>query len=103
MTEQFMENISNKEHERLLLLCGHGIGAPLSPAAQAVLNAYRLAPIEDELTAAAVLRAAADQVVPPERERLFIEKRAWDFELCVEVDIRSQLLAIAAELEGVNG
>ncbi|NBX50717.1 hypothetical protein EBT25_12450 [bacterium] len=24
MTEQFMENISNEEHERLLLLCGHG-------------------------------------------------------------------------------
>jgi hypothetical protein len=34
----------------------------LSPAAQAVLDAYQLAPIEDELTAAAVLRAAADTV-----------------------------------------
>jgi hypothetical protein len=33
--------------------------ADLSPAAQAVLDAYQLAPIEDELTAAAVLRAAA--------------------------------------------
>ena len=31
----------------------------LSPAAQAVLDAYQFAPIEDELTAAAVLRAAA--------------------------------------------
>ena len=31
----------------------------LSPQAQAVLDAYQLAPIEDELTAAAVLRAAA--------------------------------------------
>jgi hypothetical protein len=31
----------------------------LSPAARAVLDAYQLAPIEDELTAAAVLRAAA--------------------------------------------
>ena len=33
--------------------------AELSPAAKAVLDAYQLAPIEDELTAAAVLRAAA--------------------------------------------
>jgi len=30
----------------------------LSPAAQAILDAYQFAPIEDELTAAAVLRAA---------------------------------------------
>jgi len=34
----------------------------LSPAAQAVLDAYQFAPIGDELTAAAVLRAAADQL-----------------------------------------
>jgi hypothetical protein len=34
----------------------------LSPAARAVLDAYQFAPIEDELTAAAVLRAAADQL-----------------------------------------
>ena len=32
----------------------------LSPSAQEVLDAYQFAPIEDELTAAAVLRAAAD-------------------------------------------
>ena len=34
----------------------------LSPEAQAILDAYQFAPIEDELTAAAVLRAAADQL-----------------------------------------
>lgn len=33
----------------------------LSPAAQAILDAYQFAPIEDELTAAAVVRAVADQ------------------------------------------
>ena len=49
----------------------------LSPAAQAVLDAYQFAPIEDELTAAAVLRAAA---LYCKRDRL-------------------QLLAIADELE----
>jgi hypothetical protein len=83
----------------------------LSPAAQAVLDAWdaKLDPMVTCLThdpereaIAAALRAAADQVVPPERERLFIEKKAWDFELCVEVDIRDQLLAIAAELEQLD-
>ena len=49
----------------------------LSPAAQAVLDAYQFAPIEDELTAAAVLRAVA---LYCKRDRL-------------------QLLAIADELE----
>lgn len=34
----------------------------LSPAGQNVLDAYQMAPIEDELTAAAVLRAAADEL-----------------------------------------
>jgi DnaJ-domain-containing protein 1 len=37
----------------------------LSPEAQAILDAYQFAPIEDELTAAAVLRAAADQLDHP--------------------------------------
>lgn len=34
----------------------------LSPAAQAVLDAYRDADIDDAVTAAAVLRAAAEQI-----------------------------------------
>ena len=38
----------------------------LSPAAQAILDAYQFAPIDDHLTAAAVLRSVADQVVPVE-------------------------------------
>ena len=65
----------------------------LSPAAQAILDAYQFAPIEDELTAAAVLRAAADQVTPI----------TWTVaDSCCDVKtalIRISLLAIAAELE----
>jgi len=61
---------------------------PLSPAAQEILAAYENSPFEYDtghLTAcAAVLRAAADQVVP-ERIESF--------------GVRSRLLAIAAELE----
>jgi len=84
----------------------------LSSAAQAVLTAvtqrqYCLDPCDvPEATgrikyeAAAALRAAMNQVVPPEEERLFNEERPWDGELCAVVEIRQQLLAIAAELEG---
>ena len=67
----------------------------LSSAAQAILNAYQFAPIEDELTAAAVLRAVVKQLgysnVPEEFAHLN--------PLVIDSD---ELLAIAAELEGVN-
>ena len=62
---------------------------PLSPAAQAVMDAYnsgfdRLVAVHHKPRIAAALRAAADQVVP-ERIESF--------------GVRSRLLAIAAELE----
>jgi hypothetical protein len=62
----------------------------LSPAAQTVLDAYYCEkPLVGSKRVAAALRAAADQVVPQA--------------LCVynpeSISIRSQLLAIAAELE----
>jgi len=75
----------------------------LSPAAQAVLDAYQLAPIEDELTAAAVLRAAADQVLPE-------TTTPWNSTLTPMIsaltpmisagEVRAKFLAIATELEG---
>ncbi len=68
----------------------------LSPQAWAVLNAAYQAPDDGNATrqsVAAALRAAVDQVVPQA--------------LCVynaeSISIRSQLLAIAAELEGRDG
>jgi hypothetical protein len=72
---------------------------PLSPAAQAIEDAVDNAWSNSRARAAAALRAAADQVVPPEQERLF-EETPWDGELCAVVEIRQQLLAIAAKLEG---
>jgi hypothetical protein len=74
----------------------------LSPAAQAILDAYQFAPIEDHLTAAAVLRAAADQVIsplPPPCEDF--DEYAQGF-LAAHVKYRAELLAIAAELEQLN-
>jgi hypothetical protein len=111
MTEQFMENISNEEHERLLLLCGHGIGPSLSPAAQAVWEAFN----QDEPGVfvdygdclAAALRAAADQVVPEQAEPPCGENEPWPQSYQLMADskweqrqqTRAELLAIAAELE----
>lgn len=78
---------------------------PLSPAAQAVLDAYMNncgwldGPLEkDYRCAAAVLRAAADQVVPRRRKPMYAdssEESAWS----AEQDTRDELLAIAYQLE----
>ena len=79
---------------------------PLSPSAQAVMDACTDAPIQinwaTKLAAAAALRAAADQVVPisPKPDDTFcippVATMAW----MRESNIRRHLLAIAAELEG---
>jgi len=95
MTDQLMDDLSNEEHEALLLMSEHAIAPPLSPAAKAVLNAFRTAPICAEVKLAAALRAAADQVVPLPR---------LPYDSCCDVSasaIRAELLGIAAELEGL--
>ena len=80
---------------------------PLSPAAQAVkdaalsmyadCNVRRMAWPLDMPVVAAALRAAADQVVP--------EGCTQAYDCCLEImgEIREDLLAIAAELEGADG
>jgi hypothetical protein len=70
---------------------------PLSPAAQAVLDAFRSSHTGQGCLAAA-LRAAADQVVPGEFRRHSVPKDIW-LERC---DIRRQLRAIADELDGAT-
>lgn len=72
----------------------------LSSAAQAVITASNCAGSRIvQLHIAAALRAVADQVVPPEQERLFNEERPWDVELGGVIYVREQLLTIADELE----
>ena len=64
----------------------------LSPAAQAVMDAFYRAPVDNKLSVAAALRAAADQVVPEEPEGGMAPR--W-----IRQSIRRQFLAIAAELK----
>ena len=85
-----MDDLTNEEHEALLLMSEHAIAPPLSPAAKAVLNAFRTAPICAEVKLAAALRAAADQL----QERKPRPSIGIDWS-------SSELYAIAAELEGL--
>jgi hypothetical protein len=71
--------------------------APLSRAAQAVLDAVRkICPAPADEIAAAAIRAAVDQVVPAVLfDRRYITEERWD----ARDDIRSELLSIATELD----
>jgi hypothetical protein len=81
---------------------------PLSPAAQAVLDAFLKAPmgqshVDDDLIAiAAALRAVADQVVPTEMDLPPIAPDLGHFRQHERRLIRQRFLAIAAELEAAN-
>lgn len=77
--------------------------AELSPAAQAVLDAWLSSErgermLGDPACLAAALRAAADQVVPDDpNEAMYFTTEAIRLN---RMSIRAELLAIAAELEG---
>ena len=83
----------------------YGANDSLSPAAQFVLDAYWKGDYEPswthQLALAAALRAAADQVAP-------VASYSVESPWCVgfadrDAQLRHDLLAIAAELEGANG
>ena len=113
MTDLTPNDLSHLSDEEFNALCpqGHhapGPAQPLSPAAQAVLDALYLGELNGpqqlmaRAHAAAALRAAADQVVPHMEEP---EWGACDYMNC-DIELytdhqrkRTALLAIAAELE----
>jgi len=88
LDDSYESDLTEEEHERLILMSEHAIAKPLSPATQVVLDAFRTSHTGQGCLAAA-LRAAADQVVP--------------MALCIYNDdfvcVRHQLHAIADELE----
>jgi hypothetical protein len=91
MTEQRMDDLTNEEHEALLLMSEHGIAAPLSPATHTVLDAYTDAPMSGQIALAAALRAAVDQLTPYSVE-----------DMPGAAFCRNKLLAMANELEQIN-
>jgi hypothetical protein len=97
------DNLTPEEHNALVLISDHAIAPPLSPAAQAVMDAFRAEWPDEALKQdckwlAAALRAVADQVVPkPIRlPRNSYAEGAYDQRI---ID-HQQLRAIATELEG---
>jgi hypothetical protein len=72
----------------------------LSPAAQAVLDAYRSSHLSINNLAAA-LRAAVDQVVPTQEDPKAAPKYHSQMFFSGMVYAASELRAIAAELEGL--
>jgi hypothetical protein len=93
VAEQLMENLSNEEHEQLLLMSEHAVGPPLSATAQAVLTAFSTYPLHGDHIAntlmygalPAALRAAADHI-----------DHDWSAFNCIDA-----LCEVAAELEAV--
>jgi hypothetical protein len=102
----YESDLTDEEHERLILMSEHAIAKPLSPAAQGVFHAFnsKFDWVEDGVpgpqfnSIAAALRAAADQVVPPALEEEFND-RNQALPLKKMVEIRQKLNAIADELE----
>ena len=112
MTDLTPNDLSHLSDEEFNALCPQGEHAPgpepLSPAAQAVLDAMRkeldYAPIRHlQWAGAAAIRELADQVVP---ERLLCTRTAEERTLYHEgrldaaIRFRAEILAIATELEG---
>jgi hypothetical protein len=110
MTDITPNDLSHLSDEAFEALCPQGYHAPgpepLSPAAQAVLDAINKeldeAPWDVSflagVSASAALQAAADQVAPSDA----MEPRN-NLPMAIECQrIRAELLAIAAELEGGN-
>ena len=91
LDDSYESDLTDEEHEGLILISEHAIAKPFSPAAQAVLAAYRSTHLSVNNLAAA-LRAAAYQVAPA-RPRLDSCCKHY------EQSIRHKLLALASELE----
>ena len=102
LDDSYESDLTDEEHKHLILMSEHAIASRLSAAAaaaQAVLDAYwDDTPLESgaHCGLAAALRAIADQVVPHEPLK-GSDPEAWGRD-----EIRTQLLAIADELEDLQ-
>jgi hypothetical protein len=116
MTNHIPNDLSHLSDAEFNSLCPQGEHAPgpepLSPAAQAVLDAFGKHPLHSDYISdgllygalPAALRAAADQVVPPlqiePQKDLESRRESMEWGMRQQTQItRNQLLAIADQLE----
>ena len=97
LDDTYESDLTDEEHERLVLMSEHAIAKPLSPAARAVQDAAMQYEINPECysreIAAATLRAAAEQI-----EDLYCADLVID-DSDGAVFVLRQLMLIADELE----
>ena len=109
MSNHLPNDLSHLSDAEFYSLCPQGEHAPgpqpLSPAAQAVLDAFLVDAENTGLqmddmreNVAAALRAAADEVAPMSYEDIWTDGRVLQYER--QDPVRDKLLAIADELEG---
>ena len=84
LDDSYESDLTDEESEQLLLMSEHAITKPISPVAQAVLDAFRTSHTGPGCLAAAI-RAAAEHSVPDDSEGYYV--------------FLPNLLAIADELE----
>ena len=94
LDDTYESDLTEEEHERLILMSEHAIAKPLSPPAQAVLAAYRSTHLSINNLAAA-LRAVAQQA-----EDLYCADLVVD-DSDGAVFVLRQLMLIADELEAL--
>ena len=92
LDDSYESDLTEEEHERLILMSEHAVAPPWSPLTSAVWRAFKDAPECAEVKLAAALRAAAYRVAPA---RPVLDSCCEHYEQA----IRHKLLAIANELE----
>jgi hypothetical protein len=92
LDESYESDLTEEESERLLLMSEHAVAKPLSPAAQAVLRAYRSSHLTINNLAAA-LRAAVAHTQQHHGHDVY-SREVWECDA-------DELLAIADELEAL--
>ena len=109
MADLTPNDLSHLSDEEFLALSPQGEHAPgpepLSPAAQAVLDAFLAEWADcfleqDRRCLGAALRALAEQVVP--KESLYGGDRRWEWKRDARQSSRAAILAIATELENAQ-
>jgi hypothetical protein len=96
LDDSYESDLTEEEHERLILMSEHAIAKPLSSAAYEVVRAAHAVDWVNTKALAAALRAAADQVVPVPINAQTSEEH-WAL-----LGVKNRLLAIADELAGAT-
>lgn len=95
LDDSYESDLTEEEHERLILMSEHAVAPPWSPSTLAVWRAFKDTPECAEVKLAAALRAASHELVPVPIKAEIPEEH-WAL-----LSVKNRLLAIADEFEGL--